>query len=212
MKTKKLRLINDAKKNKIKIALAYPKRKKKAQMEFANGSQFNIFTFMIVAFLAVVFFGGLIYAMGLINNVMNQVGIANEVNAGKDMYVNMSQASITVFGSLNQSIQALRLVALMYILGIGVCIMLTNALQKKHPIFFFIYIMISLLAVIFAPAISNAYITLLNSGIYEGGLNQFTGANVLILNLPIVVLVISVLGGVFLFINLIRTGGESEIY
>lgn len=183
----------------------------KAQVEFANGSQFNIFTFMVFSVMVIVFFGGLIYAMGLINDVMNNVGIANEVNIGSDTYVNMSQASITIFGALNQSIQALKMVSIMYILGMASILIITNFLQRKHPIFFFVYICICLLAIIFAPTISNAYETLLTQQIYGGGLNEFTTSNFLVLNLPMIVLAISAFGGVFLFINLIRTGGEGQL-
>lgn len=174
-------------------------------------SQFNIFSFMIIAFLVVVFFGGLIYTMGKINDVFTEVGIANEKHSGNEMWVNMTQASEHIFGQLNTSIQSLKLVAIVYILGLGVVIIVTNALMRIHPLFFFAYILIALLAVIFAPTISNAYETLLESNIFEGTLAGFSASNFLLLNLPSVVMIVSVLGGVFLFINLIRTGGEETL-
>jgi hypothetical protein len=182
------------------------KRNKKAQM-----TEMNMFYFMIVAFLVVVFFGGLIYAMGLINNVMHDVGVINDANPNATLYVNMTQASDNIFGQLNTSIQALRMVALVYILCLAVSIIITNALMKRNPIWFFAYVLLCLLAVILAPQISNAYESLLNSGIYAGGLTAFTASNFLLLNLPTLVLIVSVLGGIFLFINLIRTGGEETI-
>src|SRR3990167_7667738 len=77
-----------------------------------NYGAFNIFTIGIVAFLAVVFFGGLIYVTGLLNDVFEDVGISNEVNSGKAGYTNLTQASRATFGQLNSSIQALRLVAI----------------------------------------------------------------------------------------------------
>lgn len=181
--------------SKIKI------KRKKAQ------TQFSIFYFIIIAFVVVVFFAGLIYVMGLINNVMHNVGLANEVNAGKPAYVNMTQASDQIFGQVNVSIQALRMVAIVYILGLACTIIITNGLVKIHPIWFFAYILIALLAVIFAPTISNAYESLLNAGIYDGQLSTFTASNFILLNLPTVTLIVSVLGGVFLFIQLLRNDG-----
>jgi uncharacterized membrane protein len=174
-------------------------------------SQFDIFSFMIVSFLAVVLFAGLIYAMGLINNVFIQVGLENEVNAGHEGYVNMSLASQQIFGQVNESIKSLRMVAIVYILSIAVLIMVTNALVKRSPIWFFAYIILSLLAVIFAPQISNAYETLLQTGMFDNELANFTTSNFILLNLPTIVLVVSVLGGVFLFVNLIRNSGEGNL-
>ena len=181
---------------------------KKAQIH----SQFNIFTFMIVAFLAVVLFAGLIYAMGKINDVMHQAGMSNEVNAGKAGYVNMTQASDQIFGQVNQSIQSLKMVAIVYILCEALMIIFMAGFMRTHPFLFIVYVLIVLLAVIFAPAISNAYQNLLDSGIYDNGLQQFSASNFILLNLPTVVLIIGTLGAVFMFIQLIRTEGETNIH
>ena len=174
----------------------------------AQFSQFNIFTFMIVAFLTVVFFAGLIYVQGLLKNTFDEVGLANEVNSGNPMYVNMSLASEQIWGQAYNSILALRMVSIVYILCLGFSIIIVGFLEKKHPFLFFVYILIAVLAVIFAPTISNAYETLLGSGIYAGELNNFNASNFILLNLPTIVLVISIIGGILMMINLIRVGGE----
>jgi predicted membrane channel-forming protein YqfA (hemolysin III family) len=181
-------------------------KNKKGQFE---AQTFDIFTFIIFSFLVVVFFAGLIYTMGLINTVMHNAGLSNEVNSGSPYYTNMTLASDMIFGQQAEAIKALRMVAIVYILSIAVVIVITNALIKKNPLWFFAYILLSLLAVIFAPQVSNAYENLLSSGIFEGELNNFTASNWILLNLPWIVLVISVLGGIFLFVNLIRSPAES---
>jgi uncharacterized membrane protein len=174
-------------------------------------AQFSIFSYMIIVFLALIFFGALVWVMGMINDVFHDVGVANDINPNRPLYVNMTVASDNIFGQLNQSIQALRMVSLVYILGLAVVIILTNVLQTKHPIWFFAYLLIALLAVIFAPLISNAYETLLDAQIMDGTLNTFSASNFLVLNLPTLVLIISTIGAVFLFINLIRTDSGGEI-
>jgi hypothetical protein len=181
----------------LKKAEFVPRNKK------AQGS-FSIFSFIIFSFLVVVFFAGLIWSMNLINDVMHQVGLDNEVNAGQIGYTNMTLASDQIFGSQAESIKALRMVSIVYILGLAAVIILTNVFVRKHPILFFANILISVLAIIFAPPISNAYENLLNSGIYDGGLTEFTASNFILLNLPTIVLIIAVLGGLLSFINLIR--------
>lgn len=177
----------------------------------AQFSQFNIFTFMIVAFLFVVFCAGLIYVSGLLNNVFAQVGLSNEVNAGKVGYVNMSLANEQIWGQHYQSIQALRMVSFVYILVLGLGIVIVGFLERKHPFLFFIYILIVLLGIIFAPQISNAYENLLNTGLFEGELSNFTTSNFILLNLPVIVMIIGIFGGLGLFINLIRSGNEGVI-
>lgn len=189
--------------------------KRLAEADFIDDKKaqttFNIFTFMIFAFLVVLLLGGLIYAQGLIYNVFQDVGLHNEQNANSSGYVNLTLVNEQTFGQVNQSIQALRLVALMMILGEAVSIIVTNAMMKVNPIWFFAYILISLLAIIFSVPIANAYETLLSSNIYNGGLISFTTANWLILNLPILVMFISLAGGVLLFINIIRQPGETNL-
>lgn len=177
--------------------------------EKAQFTTFNIFTFMIVAFIAVVFFAGLIYAQGMIYNVLHNVGIQNEVSGG--LAVNMTQAADITFGTVNQSIQALRMVAIVLIICMAISIIITNALVKVHPLFFFVHVLISMLAIIFSVPISNAYFNLMNSGIYDGLLNSFTASNWVLLNLPVVVTVVSILGGIFLFINIIRGVNEGML-
>jgi hypothetical protein len=185
---------------------------------------FGIFYFMIGVFLFVVFSAGLIWVMGTLNNVFTQVGVINEqtphptyyfpcadnssATCSMNTYTNMSLASEQIWGSAYDSIQALRMVSVVYILALGVCIIITGFLERKHPFLFFVYVLIVLLAVIFAPTISNSYEALLDSNIFDGELQNFTVANFLILNLPLVVLIIGALSSIGLFINLIRMNDE----
>lgn len=198
---------------------------KKAQLSVFTS--FNIFTFMIVALLAVLLFAGLIWVQGTIFNVFQDVGIQNDAQphpyytypcvddptqtCSGNFYVNMTEAANVTFGNVNQSIQALRMVALAYILGFAVCLIITNTLIRIHPLWFMAYMLMSILAIIFAAPISNAYESLMTSSIYDGGLASFGAANFILLNLPTFVLFISIIGGVFLFINLIRTGNEQNL-
>lgn len=182
---------------------------KRGQM--ATGSVFNIFTFMITIFLFIVFCAGLIYVQGLLGTMFHEIGIANPQMGGWNTDVkNMTQAGDLTFGALAQSIKSLRMVAAVYILSLVICMIITNALQKLHPIWFFVYILLAILAVIFAAPISNAYQNLQSSGIFGGELTDpgWAVSNWIMINLPIFILFSTILGGIFLFINLIRNGNE----
>lgn len=177
----------------------------------AQFGTFSVFTWMITAFLAVVLFAGLIYIMGILNDVFTQVGLENEKNAGQPGYTNISLATEQIWGQADESIQALKLVAIVYILALGVAIVIVGFLERKHPFLFFVYMLIVLLGIIFAPTISNAYEDLLGSNIFDGGLIEFTAANFILLNLPVFVLIIGFGGAIGLFINLVRGGRQDSL-
>jgi len=171
---------------------------KKGQMP-----EMNIFSWMVISFLVIVLFAGMIWIMGSLNTLFSQVGINVEHSpAGK--LINVTKANQETFGQQAQAIQALRMVGTIYILSLGAVIIITGFLERKYPFLFFAYVLIVLLAIILAPTISNAYESLLSSGIFNGELATFTASNFLLLHLPVMVLIIGSLGGIGLFINLIR--------
>lgn len=172
---------------------------------------FRIFSFVIISMVIIVMFGGLIYVMGLLNNTFTTVGLQNEGNAGTPGYVNLTVAAQETFGQANSSIQALRLVAITAIFAEILLVFVLNAFAKVHPSMFFVWIFIVFLAVMLAAPVANAYESLLQGGIYGGLLESFTGANWLVLNLPLITLLVGVLGGVFMFINIVRGGGETGL-
>ena len=188
-------------KNHLKIADFLPE-------EDGFMTSFSWFTIIIVAFMAIMLFAGLIYVMGLLNTTFHQVGLDNEIHAGQAGYVNLTQASDNTFGKANDSIQALRLVALSIILSLAIGTILMNFAVKVHPSFFFLYVLIVILAVIFAAPISNAYQNLLTSNVFGGILPSFTGANWIMINLPLFTAAGGILGGIFLFLQIIR--GQDE--
>ena len=183
---------------------------KKAQLGFGSPI-WNIYTFMVMAILVVMLFAVWIYITGALNDVFNQVGVLNEANAGNPGYTNMSLAAQETFGVMNNGIQALRMVALTYILGMIAVILISNALVKLHPMWFFPYVLISALAVMFAAPIANAYETLLASNLFGGLLTSFTAVNFIILHLPIFVMFIGLFGGILLLVNLIRTDNNPNL-
>jgi len=179
-------------------------RNKKAQIERMT----MLFRFMIVSFMAVVMFAGLIWVMGILNDTFMDIGEANE---GMLPGVNLTRTAEQTFGQVNSSIQALRLVAICLIFSEIMLIFIFNAFQRVHPMMFMIWVLIVFFAVMFAAPISNSYESLLQSGIYDGTLESFTGSNFVLLNLPLIVLLTGICGGVLMFINIIRAGQEEAL-
>lgn len=179
--------------------------------QFAFDNLFGIFRFVIIAFVIVLFLGGLLYVTGLLNDVFIDVGLENEANSGLPGYTNLTVAASSTFGQFNNSLQALRLVAITLIFAELMSIFIVNAFSKVHPAMFIVWIFIVFLAVWLAAPIANAYESTLQARAYGGLLESFTGANWLVLNLPILTLLVGVLGGIFMFINIVRSGNEEAL-
>lgn len=180
--------------------------------ESAQFSFFGIFNIVIMALVVVLFFGGLIYVTGLLNTAFINVGVQNDIGSSHGAaYVNLTVAAQNTFGQMNSSIQNLRLVALTLIFSMIMATFVVNALVKVHPAFFFVHILVTVLAVIFSATISNAYQSLLQAQVYGGLLQSFTGSSWILLNLPMIVGFVGTMGAVFLFINLESNQGSTVV-
>lgn len=168
----------------------------------AETNIFLIFTFIVSAVLVLFLFAGIIYISGLLNTEFHNIGVRNEQSGG--IGANLTEASDVVFGSLYSMAGTLRLVSFVYIMGIACIIILTGFYERKHPILFFAYVLIIVLAIITSVPISNYYEDILSQGIMGGELSTFTLSNFIMAKLPLVVMIIGFLGGIGLFINLVR--------
>lgn len=180
----------------------------------AHGSPiWNIYLFIVTALLVIMLFAGWIYITGLLNTVFMQVGADNEARVGQPMYTNMTLAAEQTFGQMNNGIQALRMVALVYILAMIVVIFISNAFVKMHPMWFFPYVLITGLGVIFAAPIANSYLTLLQSGVFGGELTNggWSAVNWIMFNLPVFVMFVGMVGGIFLLLNIIKQDSNPNL-
>ncbi len=171
-----------------------------------NVSEFNIFTIGIVALLTVVLFGGMIFTMGLLNDTFMDIGQTNTIKG-----VNLTKAAEDTFGQVNDSIQALRLVAVTLIFAEIMFLIIFTGFSRKHPALWFVWILLVFLAIMLAAPISNAYESLLQSNIYDGNLASFTGANWILLHLPFVILLTGILGGILMFVNIVRDSQQEGL-
>ena len=167
-----------------------------------------MFRFIVVSFLAVVLFAGLLWATGLLNTQFHDIGVANE---GSSLKVNLTKAAETTFGQMNNSAQALRLVAICLIFSEILLVFVFSAFQRTHPALFIVWVFIVFFAVMLAAPVSNAYESLLQQNLYGGLLESFTGGTWFLLNLPWIVLLVGIIGGIFMFINLVKNREETGL-
>ena len=106
----------------------------------------------------------------------------------------------------------LQWVAIVFILGMIISIFISNFFIKAHPAFFIIYLLLTVVAVIFGAFLSNAYESILNSNnALQPTMNAFTGANFIMLRLPYFAAVVGIFGAIILFINVMRDSGGAQV-
>jgi hypothetical protein len=175
------------------------KKKKKAQ------SFFDIIVFMVMVFFMIV--GFVVFKYVFHTASTNFIGIQMPSNSP----VNMSSVAQQTFGNMDIGLGSLRYVSFAIIFGMIMNILLSNFLVKNHPAFFFLYLGITVLAVILSVFISNSAQGLMANPLFASTFTDSFPEGTFVLNyLPLWVTFIGFLGGIILYIGIIRdreTGG-----
>ena len=158
-----------------------------------KGGLLDLIVLMVIAFVAVLFFAGWIFAS-------NQ--LTTTLLATSSPTANITEATEMTFVKIDEALGGLKWVAAAIIFGSIIAIVVSNFLVKAHPVFLIPYVLFIIISVIFSAYISNAYEDLLTGGILSTTLQDFTFANFFFLNLPIWITIIGVMGGIMLFIGI----------
>lgn len=170
-----------------------------------TGGFTDLFLFIIVGFVLVLVSGIMIYLSFTVNEKLDEN--LGQMDFGDKTGEEIIEESM---GKVDTSFQALYWIASFIIVGMILSIFMGSYLVTTRPIFFVPYIFVIVIAIIVSTAVSNAYHVLIATpevaSIYAG----FTGANFIMLNLPIWVTIIGFVGGLIMFL---RMGSkEQEIY
>lgn len=159
----------------------------------SKGGLLDLIVLMVIAFIAVMFFAGWIYANNQLTNTLLNTDSPN---------ANITQATQQTFSKVNDALGNLKWFAAAIIFGSIIAIMVSNFLIKAHPVFLIPYFLFVIISIVFSAYISNAYEDLLYSGVLSTTLQEFGFVNFFFVNLPIWITIIGVLGGIFLFIGI----------
>lgn len=164
------------------------------------GAASDIFIVVIVGLIFLLFFAAWIFAHNALTVALINVPTVSDVN--------VSAAAEATIGQVNNALPVWYWAVGLIIVALFLSFLISNLFVKAHPVFFIAYILIVITSIIFAVIISNAYeTTILTADIFEDQLPKFTIANFIFLNLPIWVTIFGFLGGMMLFIGLIRDEG-----
>jgi len=158
----------------------------------------DLFIFMIVAFVLVLFCGVFIYiTTEARDEIRDNIEGMNLIGDGRGN--NATQVVDYTLGSAINSFNALYWITGFLIFGMIIAIFIGSYMVTTKPIFFIPYIFIVFIAVIIAVAISNAYETLYANATLNSTLAGFTGSNWVLAKLPIVVAIVGMAGGIIMF-------------
>ena len=143
------------------------------------------------------------------------------VNLGKDAImdnidtfsnnnVNASQIASYTIEYIEPGLEPLKWISYSVIIATIISFLVGNYLVRANPLWVIPYIFVIMLAVIISVPVSNAYEEIMQDSMLGSTFIQFTGQAYIFLHLPIWVLIIGVIGGILMFINILRdksTGG-----
>ena len=172
-----------------------------------RGGFTDLFIFMIVAFVLVLFCGVFLYITNTATDELRE-NIPN-MNLVGDGNQNASETLEATLGSAVLSFNALYWITIFLIFGMIIAIFIGSYMVTTKPIFFIPYIFVVIIAVIVAVAISNAYELLYANATLNSTFANFVGANWILAQLPIIIAIVRIAGGIIMFV---RMGKMEEAY
>ncbi len=164
-----------------------------------QGAITDIIVWMAVGFITILFFAGFMFGHGILTERLSNIN-----NTG---IINVSGAAEVTFGKVDVALGGLKILAFIIIFTMGLSILISNFLVKAHPVFFVVYVLITVLAIVFSVPISNVYEDMMVNPTLGPTISEFTGGSFIMLNLPVWTTVLGLAGAIFLFIGIRRDTG-----
>ena len=147
----------------------------------------ELMAFIVIGIICVLFFGGMIYGFGLIKDTLESGDLDTSA-------VNVSDASSKSFGYLVTGMSNLKLISAIILIGYLIATLTMAYFSTKHPLWIFVYILITILLIIFSISISSSYNTMKTNPTISSMVSGFTVSNVIISYLPYWVALIGLAG------------------
>ena len=167
----------------------------------------DLFVFMIVAFVLVLFSGVFIYITTQTQDQLEE--ILPTIETLNDDGQNATQTMQDTLGVGIASFNALYWISIFLIFGMIIAIFIGSYMVTTKPVFFIPYIFVVIIAVVVAVAISNAYEILYSDETLGSTFANFVGSTWILAKLPIIVAIVGMAGGIIMFV---RMGKREEQY
>lgn len=179
----------------------------KSILKSKKGGFSDLFIFMVLSF-AIIFICGVFIFLGgkAYSSVQEKLGNMTIGNANTTIVIDQT------IGKVNQAYQSLYWISIFLIVGMILSIFIGSYLVTTKPIFFIPYIFILIIAVVVSVGISNAYEKVISNPTMASTFAGFTGANFIMLQLPIWISVIGIVGGIIMFVRMGSKEGDAYGY
>lgn len=169
-------------------------------MKDKRGGFTDLFIFMIVAFILVLFSGVFLYITSETNDqLLESIAKMDLIGDGNQ---NATEVVRTTLGATVISFQALKWITSFLIFGMIIAIFIGSYMVTTKPIFFIPYIFIVIIAIVVAVAISNAYEILYADPTLASTFAGFVGASWVMAQLPIIISIVGIAGGIIMFVRM----------
>lgn len=166
-----------------------------------KGAVTDPFVWMVVGVVSLLFFAGWFYAIHMFNGYMNNLNLP-VING-----VNFTQIGQDTFGQYENGLLITKTLTVVIFVVLGLSMWVSNYAVKVNPVYFIVYLLVAVAAVIGSVYISNAYESFL-SGPLGPTLISFTVSTYIVLYLPIWTAVFSLIGAGFLMMGIIKDVGS----
>ena len=166
-----------------------------------KASYADIFVFIIMSFVVVVFFGIMYYGFGLFDTALSTI----QFDIGDTNFTTIVNET---WGEVYDAYGQLKTLAYVLIFGMILTMFIQAWAIRRPPIFLVIWIITSLVSIIVGVYISNTYQLLLNNPDFGSTLQSFSGASYMILYMPYLAGIFSLLNGLIALIGINRSKRE----
>lgn len=175
-------------------------------IENKRGAFSDLFIFMIFALVIILISVVWIFIGGEVEDQMQDT--IGKMDLHDTLGNNASEVIDNTIGVTNQTFLALRWIAVFLIAGMILSIFIGSYLVTTKPIFFIPYLFIVIIAIVVSVPMANTYEELMVDPTLSATFQGFTGANWIMLNLPIWITIIGIAGGIIMFSRM----GKREEY
>lgn len=178
-------------------------KKLKPKMQTKKGSiMLDMFIWVIIGFVAVLFFAGFMYGFGIVTNTMTSI---NDVIAPDNTTI--GEVAQNTFGQVNSGYQLLKFVALCIFIGMCLNLFITSFFSRIHPVFFVLYLIIWIVVLVVSILMTITYNTMRVDDVLGATIQSFGPMDFILQYLPYIVAVLGGINAVLLFTNIEKEGG-----
>ncbi len=157
----------------------------------------DIIIWVVSAFLIVVILGFWIFVFQSLTDAMTSI----PTQPGAP---NISDIAHQILVPVNNAMRNFEWISFAMIFAMGIAIFIFNYYNHRNPAFFWLYILMVIMAVVISVPLSYAYEDLLTDNVIGSTLTGLKASSFVILFLPIWTAVIGIFGAIFLFIGIQR--------